>query len=61
MTPTEVAPDLTGEEREILAAADEAIKAAEDLPPPSRRPMEKMRDRAVTNAALARPGPARDA
>ena len=57
----ELAPNLSEEDRRILAAMDEDAREAAQAPPPSARFAAKMHDQALTNAALGAPGPARDA
>ena len=51
----------TPEERALIEAGRRAFEEAENLPPPSARFQAKMDDQARTHAALARPGPERDA
>ena len=57
----ETIPNPTPEQKAFMKLADAAFREAEGAPPPSRNLMEKMRSQALTNDALDRPGPARDA
>ena len=53
-------PNPTPEQQAMIEESRRVFTEAEKLPPPSKRFQAKMDDQALTNAALNRPGPARD-